>query len=408
MTRFRFRILPLWLAAGTLLSACGDSPDQAAAAPAPPPPQVGVVELQPQRVVLTMDLPARASAFRIAEVRPQVSGILQKRLFEQGAPVEAGDVLYQIDPSRYRAANQKAQADLEGAQADLRQAEREWKRTSRMYERNAVSERERDQALSALEIARADVASARAMLESSRIDLDYTEVKAPISGRTGPTLFTVGALVTANQAQPLSRVVQLDPIYADIQIPAEKLDRIRGSQAAGNSGVAQVQLLRKDGRVYPHPGRLDVTDVTVDPGTSAVTLRAVVPNPDSELLPGMYLRVRLQESVRENAILAPQQGVARNPQGEATVLLVNDEGKVEQRRVQVERTVGKFWLVGDGLEPGDRLIVSGLQKIRPGAAVKPVKADIPRSPSSLSGHGGDAESQPGDAASSAPRGGDGS
>lgn len=384
--RFRFRILPLWLAAGLLLAGCDDGPKQADAAPSAPPPEVGVVELQPQRVVLSMELPGRTAAFRIAEVRPQVTGILQERLFQQGAQVEEGEVLYRIDPNRYRAAHQRAEAELERAQAELRQAQREWARTSNMFEKNAVSERERDEALSVLERARANVASARAAVETARIELDYTEVKAPISGRTGPTLFTVGALVTANQAQPLLRVVQLAPIYVDIQMPVEKLSRIRssvaeGGPAAAGPGEAEVELLREDGRIYPHRGRLDVTDVTVDQGTSAVMLRAVVPNPDGELLPGMYVRVLLQEAVRENAILAPQQGVTRDPQGRATALLVNDAGEVVQRRLEAGRAIGGFWLVDNGLEAGDRLIVSGLQKVQPGAAVKPVTADIPLTPS---------------------------
>lgn len=385
--RSRFRTALLWLVAGLLLAGCEDPPKPADAAPSAPPPEVGVVELQPQRVALSMELPGRTAAFRMAEVRPQVSGILQERLFDQGAQVEQGAVLYRIDPSRYRAAYQRAQAELEGAEADLRQAQREWARTSGMYEKNAVSERERDQALSALERARADVAAARAAVETARIDLDDTEVKSPISGRTGPTLFTVGALVTANQAQPLSRVVQLDPIYVDIQIPAEKLSRIRATLAAGDAsgsaspGAAEVALLREDGGSYPHRGRLDVTDVTVDQGTGSVMLRAVVPNPDGELLPGMYVRVRLQEAVRENAILAPQQGVTRDPQGRATARVVNDAGEVVQRRLETARAIGAFWLVDSGLEAGDRLIVSGLQNAQPGTAVEPVMADIPLKPS---------------------------
>lgn len=406
--RFRFRILPLWLAAGLLLVGCEDTSEQSGAAPFAPPPEVGVVELQPQRVVLSMELPGRTAAFRIAEIRPQVTGILQERLFEQGAQVEEGEVLYRIDPNRYRAAYQRAEAELERARAELRQAQREWKRTSYMFEKDAVSERERDRALSALEGARANVAGATAVAQSARIDLNYTDVKAPISGRTGPTLSTVGALVTANQAQPLSRVVQLDPIYVDIQMPVEKLSRIRASLAEGGpsaagAGEAKVELLREDGRIYPHRGRLDVTDVTVDPGTSAVILRATIPNPDDELLPGMYVRVRLQEAVRENAILAPQQGVTRDPRGRATALLVNDEGEVVRRRLETARAIGAFWLVESGLKAGDRLIVSGLQKANPGAAAKPVKADIALTPSQHS-HATDKD---GSKASPAAEGGDG-
>ncbi|GAB3313163.1 efflux RND transporter periplasmic adaptor subunit [Haliea atlantica] len=380
---FRYSILPLSMAMVLLLAGCDDRPKRAETAP---PPEVGVVELQPQRVVLPMEMPGRITAFRVAEVRPQVSGILQERLFRQGAQVKEGEVLYRIDRNRYLAAYQRTEADLERARAELRQAQREWTRTSRMFEKNAVSERERDQALSALEFAQANVASARAAAETARIELDYTEVKAPIGGSTGPTLYTVGALVTASQAQPLTRIVQLDPIYVDIQMPVEKLSGIRRSLAAAetsaeNPDQREVELLREGDRIYPHRGRLDVADVTVDRGTSAVVLRAVVPNPDGELLPGMYVRVRLREAVQENAILAPQQGVTRDSQGGATALVVNDEDQVVQRQLEAARAIGGFWLVEKGLEPGDRLIVSGLQKVKPGAAVKPVTADIPLTPS---------------------------
>jgi membrane fusion protein (multidrug efflux system) len=381
-----FRILLVWLAAGFLLTACDDGSEQANAGPSAPPPEVGVVDLQPQRVTLSMELPGRTAAFRIAEVRPEVSGILQELVFKQGAHVKAGDVLYQIDPARYRAAYQRAEAELESAQADLRQAQREWARAATLFEKNAVSERQRDEALSALEGARANVSRSQAMVETARIELEYTEVKAPITGRTGPTLATVGALVTANQAQPLARVVQLDPMYVDIQLPAEKLRRIRdaligGRVAEAGPDQAEVVLLREDGEVYPHRGRVDVTDVTVNQSTSSVTLRAVFPNPDEDLLPGMYVRVRVSEGVREDAILAPQQGISRNPQGEATALMVNADGEVVERQLETARAIGGFWLVEKGLEPGDRLIVSGLQKIGPGTKVKPVTADIPLQPS---------------------------
>tara|TARA_R110000787_G_scaffold131798_2_gene243881 strand:+ start:1081 stop:2313 length:1233 start_codon:yes stop_codon:yes gene_type:complete len=387
---FAVRTLSIWLATGLglFLSACDDGPKQAGAArSAPPPPEVGVVELQPQRVILSMELPGRAAAYRIAEVRPQVTGILQERLFKQGAQVNAGDVLYQIDPNRYRAAFERAQAELERARAELRQAQREWTRDSKLFEKNAVSERQRDEALSALEGARANVSRSEAMVETARIELEYTEVKAPIGGRTGPTLYMVGALVTANQAQPLARVVQLDPMYVDIQLPVEKLRRIRDALKGGRltkagPDQAEVVLLREDGAVYPHRGRIDVTDVTVNQSTSSVTVRGVFPNPDEDLLPGMYVRVQLSEGIREDAILAPQQGVSRNPQGEATALLVNAKGEVVKRQLETARAIGGFWLVEKGLETGDRLIVSGLQKIRPGAKVKPVTADIPLHPTS--------------------------
>ncbi|MDY6816606.1 MAG: efflux RND transporter periplasmic adaptor subunit [Pseudomonadota bacterium] len=391
---FGVHILPVW-AVVVLLTGCDNSPsDQAGASgSAPPPPEVGVVELQPRQVTLSMELPGRTAAYRISELRPQVTGILQERFFKQGAAVNAGDVLYRIDPKRYQAAYDTAQAELERARAELRQAQREWARSSDLFEKNAVSKRQRDEALSALESARANVSRSEAMVETARIELEYTEVKAPISGRTGPTLFTEGALVTANQTQPLARLVQLDPMYVDIQLPVDKLRQIRSSLSKGTgaqsgSDQAELVLLLEDGSAYPHRGRVDVTDVTVNQSTSSVSLRGVFPNPDEDLLPGMYVRVRLTEEVRENAILAPQQGVTRNPQGEATGLLVNTEGKVVSRQLETSRAVGAFWLVEKGLEPGDRLIVSGLQKVRPGAEAKPVPADIPLQPAS-NGQAGD-------------------
>jgi membrane fusion protein (multidrug efflux system) len=390
---FGVRILPVWLVL-LFLAGCDSPPDQAdASGSASPPPEVGVVELQPQRVTLSVELPARTAAYRIAELRPQVTGILQERLFQQGAAVNEGDVLYRIDPNRYRAAYATAQAELERARAELRQAQREWARTSGLFKQNAVSERQRDEALSALESARANVSRSEAMVETARIELAYTEVKAPINGRTGPTLVTEGALVTANQAQPLARLVQLDPMYVDIQLPVDKLRQIRSSLNKGTgtqsgSGQAELVLLHEDGSAYPHRGRVDVTDVTVNQSTSSVSLRGVFPNPDEDLLPGMYMRVRLTEEVRENAILAPQQGVTRNPQGGAAAMLVNTEGEVVNRELETSRAIGAFWLVEKGLEPGDRLIVSGLQKVRPGAKVKPVPADIPTQPAS-NGQAGD-------------------
>jgi len=380
-------IVPIWMAV-LLLTGCDSSSNQASeAASAPPPPEVGVVEMQRQNVTLSMELPGRTAAYRIAEVRPQATGILQERLFTQGEAVNAGDVLYRIDPNRYRAAYATAQAELARAEAELRQAQREWTRASDLFEKNAVSKRQRDEALSALEGARANVSRTEAMVETARIELAYTEVKAPISGRTGPTLQTVGALVAANQDKPLTRIVQLDPMYVDIQLPAEKLRRIRSSlrkDVASEAGPdqAKIVLLREDGSVFPHRGRVDVTDVTVNQSTSSVTLRGVFPNPDEDLLPGMYVRGQLIEEVREDAILAPQQGVSRNPHGEATALLVSAEGEVVSRQLETGRAVGAFWLIEKGLEPGDRLIVSGLQKIRSGAKVKPVTEDIPLQPSS--------------------------
>lgn len=350
-----------------------------------PPPQVGIVTLEPQQVALTTQLPGRTSAYRIAEVRPQVTGILQERRFKQGAQVTAGQTLYKIDPRPYRAAVARAEADLARARAAVNAVRKRKQRFAKLLENNHVSQQRYDDVTAELEQREAEVEVAKAELESTRIDLDYTSVESPIDGKIGPTMMTTGALVTANQDQPLARVTQLDPIYVDIQRSVTELQRLRDQLKRGAlkevaPGEARVALLLEGGAEYPQPGKLVVSDVTVNNSTGSVTLRAVFPNPDHELLPGMYVRARLSEGVRENAILAPQQGVSRNPQGEATALVVNDENKVAQRQVETERALGSFWLIDSGLEAGDRLIVSGLQAVQPGAEVKPVPADIPNRP----------------------------
>ncbi len=376
----------LFTALALLLAGCGEQSGQTASAQSSrPPPEVGVVKLQTQRVVLSAEFPGRTTAYQIAEVRPQVTGILKKRLFKQGEQVEAGDVLYQIDAAKYRAAYERAESEVEVAKAELRQAKRQWKRISTLYERDTISESQRDEALSALESARARVASAEAELQTARIRLNDTEVKSPITGHTGPTRYTVGALVTENQTEPLSRVVRLDPIYVDIQVPVNKLRRIRRAQQTVADGAsersnAEAAVLLDNGDVYDHRGQADVADVTVNPNTSSVTLRAEFPNPDEDLLPGMYVRVRVVEEVRETAILAPQQGVTRNPRGEATALVVTTEDTVAKRTIKTGRAIGSFWLIEEGLEAGDRLIVSGLQSVQPGAKVTAVPADIPNKP----------------------------
>lgn len=382
MTRY-FSALALAAAAIPLLAGCGQGTTDTAGAP--PPPEVGVVELQPQRVTLSVELPGRTRAYRMAEVRPQVSGILQRRLFQQGARVEAGEMLYQIDPKPYRAAYERAQAALASARASVGALRQQAGRYESLVADNAVSRQEHDDVKAELDRQLAEVQVAEAALSTARIDLGYTAIKSPIDGRVGPTLVTEGALVTANQEQALARVTQLDPIYVDIQRSVEELMSLRLAMAAGRlakaaPGQAEVELLLGDGRVYGHPGRLEVSDVTVNEGTGSVTLRAVFPNPDEELLPGMYVRARLSEGVRENAILAPQQGVTRNAQGQPTALVVNDDGKVAPRQLQVGAAIGSFWLVEDGLAAGDRLIVSGLQKAQPGTTVRAVPADIPNKP----------------------------
>jgi len=347
-----------------------------------PPPEVGVVELAPRSLPLDTQLPGRTAPYRVADVRPQVSGLIRERTFRQGAEVEAGQILYRIEPRRYQAAVARAEGELAAALADIPYLERRTKRRANLLDKNHQSREDYEDAVSALERARAEVEVAEAELETARTDLDYTRVEAPIPGRIGPTQVTDGALVTERQQQPLARITQLDPIYVDIQRSVSQLRRLRQLMEQGkleqtDSGAAKVALVLPGGGTYEHPGELEVSDITVDPDTSSVTLRAVLPNPDHELLPGMYVRARVSEGMRRSAILAPQQGVGRNPRGEPTALVVAADDTVERRELKVSRAVDSFWLVEAGLEAGDRLIVSGLQKISPGDEVRPVPEEIP-------------------------------
>ncbi|MCS4504193.1 efflux RND transporter periplasmic adaptor subunit [Arhodomonas aquaeolei] len=350
-----------------------------------PPPEVGVVELHMQPVEQVTRLPGRTSAYRVAEVRPQVTGILQKRDFRAGSQVSAGDTLYEIDPRRYRAAVHEAEASLAEARATLDSARRKAERYSDLVKKNHVSQQDYDDVQAAYQEQKARVASAKAALESARIDLAYTSIDAPIDGRISQSYVTEGALVTANQETALARITQLDPIYVDIQRSTTEMIRLRrafhrGDLEKAEPGKARVELLLDDGTEYGHPGKLEFTGVTVDQGTGTVTLRAVFPNPDHELMPGMFVRARLSSGTKQDTLLVPQQGITHNRQGEATALVVNGEGKAEQRSVKVGRALGSFWVVEDGLSAGDRVIVSGLQKARPGQAVKAVAAEIPNRP----------------------------
>jgi membrane fusion protein (multidrug efflux system) len=338
---------------------------------------VGIVTIRPEPVVLTTELPGRTAAFLTAEVRPQVSGLLQQRLFEEGSDVRAGSVLYQIDPAPYRAAFEQAEAALAVAEANLPAARSLAERLEGLVRIHAVGQQEYDDALAARLKAEASVASARAAAESTRISLAYTPVKAPISGRIGRSAVTVGAMVTAYQAASLAVVQQLDPTYVDVMQSSSDLLRLRRGLANGDlkhsgSSWSSVKLILEDGTPYPLAGKLQFRDVTVDPTTGSVTLRMVFPNPDRVLLPGMYVRAVVEEGVNEAAILAPQQGVTRDPKGTATALVVGEDGKAEERQLAVDRAVGDRWLVTHGLAAGDRVIVDGLQKIRAGTPVKDV------------------------------------
>ena len=331
---------------------------------------------QPEPVTLTTELPGRITPRLIAEVRPQVSGIIKKRLFTEGSDVEAGQVLYRIDPATYRAALASAEAALARAEANLIPARLKEERYRELVQIKAVSRQDYDEVGAALKQAEAEVAASKAAVETARINLAYTSVKAPISGRIGRSAVTTGALVTANQGKPLATIQQLDPVYVDVTQSTADLLRLKRSLASGrlkkNGAKAQVHLLLEDGTRYDLPGTFGFSDVTVDQSTGSVTLRTVFPNPDLLLLPGMFVRAVIEEGVNEEAILVPQRGVTRNPSGSAMVMVVGAEEKVEPRVIKVSRTVGDKWLVSEGLKAGDRVILEGLQKARPGTPVKAV------------------------------------
>lgn len=356
------------------LAGCGKK--QPAGGPAKAgPPEVSVIEIKPQRVALTTELPGRTSPYLIAEVRPQVSGIIQKRVFTEGSDVKAGQLLYQIDPSTYRAAYASAKAAQARAEANLIPARLKEERYKELVKIKAVSQQDYDDANAALKQAEADVASAKAAVETARINLAYTKVTAPISGRIGRSTVTNGALVTANQPAALATIQQLSSMYVDVTQSSSDMLKLKQSLASGllkkdNAGQARVKLLLEDGAPYPLSGALKFSEVTVDQSTGSITLRAVFANPKQTLLPGMFVRAILEEGINEHAILAPQRGVTRNPKGEAMVMVVGAGEKVEPRVIKVARTVGENWLVSDGLKAGDRVILEGIQKARPGTTVK--------------------------------------
>ena len=338
------------------------------------PREVVIIKLEPRREVYTTALAGRIASFQVAEVRPQVGGILQQRLFTEGADVKAGQALYQIDPATYEAALDSAQAALMKAEANVTPARLKAERFRELLAIKAVSKQEYDDAQAALKQAEADVAVNRAAVKTARINLEYTKVRSPISGRIGKSAFTPGALVTANQAQALTSVRQLDPVYVDITQSSQDLLRLRAQFTNGElrsaAEEAPVRLKLENGAMYPHEGRLQFTDVSVDESTGMVSLRALFPNPEHILLPGMYVRAVIAEGVDENALLVPQRALRRDPKGQASVLLVDGGGKVDVRLVDVGRTVGDSWQVLSGLKPGDRVIVEGGQNVRPGMSVK--------------------------------------
>jgi len=415
-------VVSMALACGLWLGGCNSSTS------APPPPsvqEVAAVTVQTERVVLTTDLPGRTSAYSIAEIRPQVGGIIQKRLFEEGSEIKAGQVLYQIDPAPLQAAYENAAANVAVARraadraraavaasragvvrqrAVLENARTNRKRFENLVAEGAVSASQRDQAVTEANVAEATLVSteaqaesdreavaaaeasirqAEAALEAARINLGYAQVIAPIAGRIGKSSVTVGALVMAGQVTPLATIQQLDPIYVDVTESSANLLRLKRNLATGRlkgNGPQQtrVKLLLEDGTPYPLEGTLKFSEVTVDPSTGSFILRTLFPNPQHVLLPGMYVRAIVQEGVVDQAILVPQQSVARDPKGNPVALIVDGSDKVVQQKIAVDRAVGDRWLVSEGLKPGDRLIVEGIQKVRPGASVKAVPFEAGR------------------------------
>ncbi len=364
------------LAVCLILTGCGRQSATVAMAPGTPP-EVGVVVIQPQRVALTTELAGRTSAHLIAEVRPQVGGIIQERLFTEGADVKAGEVLYQIDPAIYQAAYNSAQAALARAEANLIPARLKAERYKDLVKIDAVSQQDYDDTSAALKQAEADVEAGKAALETARINLVNTKVTAPISGRIGRSSVTNGALLTASQPAALATIQQLNPMYVDVTQSSAELLRLKQNLASGllksnATAQAKVRLLLEDGSAYPLPGSLKFSEVTVDQSTGSITLRAVFPNPKQTLLPGMFVRAVMEEGIIERGILIPQRAVTRNPAGNAMVMVVGGEEKVEPRIIKVVRTVGDNWLVSEGLKAGDRVILEGLQKARPGTPVKAV------------------------------------
>jgi len=362
----------LMLSGSLALTGCDDKPAQQQGAGQAP--EVGIVTLKSEPLQITTELPGRTSAYRIAEVRPQVSGIILKRNFTEGSDIEAGVSLYQIDPATYQASYESAKGDLAKAQAAAKIAQVTLNRYQKLIGTNYISQQDLDTAQADAMQANAAVVAAKAAVETARINLAYTKVTSPISGRIGKSAVTEGALVQSGQTTALATVQQLDPIYVDVTQSSNDFLRLRQELESGKlkqeNGKAKVELITSDGEKLPQTGTLEFSDVTVDQTTGSITLRAIFPNPNHSLLPGMFVRARLEEGVNPNALLVPQQGVTRTPRGDASVMVVGEGDKVEQRQITATQAIGDKWLVTDGLKTGDRVIVTGLQKVRPGAQVK--------------------------------------
>jgi len=354
------------------------TPSQAtvpAAAKAAPAPEVAVVTMQEKEVRLTTELAGRTTAYQTAEIRPQVGGIIQKRAFTEGAEIKAGQLLYQIDPSTYAVAVARAKAAVAKAKAELEPARLKAIRYRDLIRTKAVSQQDHDEVQAGLALAEANVAAAQAELGAAHIDLERTKVLSPISGRIGRSTITPGALVTANQAQAMATVQQLDPIYVDLTQSNSELLRMKhalksGAVQSAGEAATKVSLILEDGAVYAHEGVLQLAEASVDQSTGSVTLRAVFPNPERDLLPGMYVRAVVEEGVLANALLIPQQAVVRNAQGQPLAMVVDGEDTVAARPLELDRAVGGDWIVRQGLATGDRVVIEGLQKARPGVQVR--------------------------------------
>jgi len=364
-----------------MLGGCGSGHGQQTGPP--PVPEVATVTIHPQSVDLTAELPGRTAAYMVAEIRPQVSGIIQKRLFKEGSDVKVGQLLYQIDPAPFEVALDSAKASLAKAQADLPSIRLRAERYKELLDDKAISRQDYDDAAAAVQQVLAEIEYWKAQVESARINLGYTRVTAPISGRTGRSSVTDGALVTAYQAEALVTIQQLDPIYVDVTQSSADLLRLRRNletgrlSTDGENGKA-VRILLEDGTPYPLEGTLQFREVTVDPATGSSIVRIVVPNPEYLLLPGMFVRAVVQEGIAQQALLVPQQAVSHNPKGDAVALVVDETYTVQQRALTLDRAIGDKWLVSSGLSAGERVIVEGLLNVRPGAKVKAVDWEGPK------------------------------
>lgn len=397
--RSTFRLISaasLGIASAVILAACGQKPPPAA----PPTPEVGVYTVQPQAVPVFSELPGRTSAFLVSQVRARVDGIVLSREFTEGADVKAGQRLYKIDPAPYIAARNNAKATLAKAQANLATQNAQVARFKVLVEGNAISKQDYDNAVAAQGQAAADVEAGKAQLDTATINLGYTDVTAPVSGRIGLSQVTPGAYVQAGAATLMTTVQQLDPVYVDMaqsSVDGLKLRRQieEGRLQTSGANAAKVTLTLEDGRAYPETGKLQFSDVSVDTGTGSVTVRAIFPNKKRVLLPGMFVRAKIDEGVNDKALTVPQIGVTHDAKGQPTVLVVGDDNKVALRPITTSATYGSNWIVESGLKPGERVVVNGVDKVKPGMTVKPVAAVLPDAPASAA-NGGSAK--PADAA----------